>query len=75
MATEVNQEERTTTEGTANHPAIVEPAQPGGTPRIYLYTSLSSGSSYVFPFRVILTLGKYSTIAYRNSPESSEDWI
>jgi len=39
----------TTTEATSTHPAIVEPANPIEGPRIHLYTSLSSGSSYVLP--------------------------
>jgi hypothetical protein len=39
----------TTTEETSTHPAIVEPANPIDGPRIHLYTSLSSGSSYVLP--------------------------
>lgn len=42
-----NAEERVTTEASEDHPAIVEPAKPVTGPQIHLYTSLSSGSSYV----------------------------
>jgi len=53
MSTDTNQEVQgdrlTTTAASSTNPAIVEPANPIKGPRIHLYTSLSSGSSYVFP--------------------------
>ena len=57
-ATEVGQEEApkeiVTTTATEFRPAIVEPAAPLDEPRIFLYTSLSSGSSSV------ITLGNWA---------------
>jgi len=51
----VGENERITTEATEEHPAIVEPAKPVSGPQIYLYTSLSAGSSYVAHFFGVLT--------------------
>jgi hypothetical protein len=52
----VNEDERVTTEATEEHPAIVEPAKPVRGPQIHLYTSLSSGSSYVKCLGFVLTI-------------------
>src|SRR5271155_1627919 len=53
MSTEQNEQPQpgseTTVSATSSHPAIVEPTNPINGPRIHLYTSLSSGSSYVPP--------------------------
>jgi hypothetical protein len=44
----------TTTAATATHPAIVEPRKPVDGPVVHLYTSLSSGSSYVRPIHSLI---------------------
>jgi hypothetical protein len=54
MSTEPTQEQQTeeaTMEAPAEQVAVVEPVKPADGPRIHLYTSLSSGSSYV-PLRL-----------------------
>jgi len=73
MSTDANEQpgSETTVSATSTHPAIVEPTNPINGPRIHLYTSLSSGSSYVPPpalplQRCELIAGEYGAITNRD---------
>jgi hypothetical protein len=50
-----------TTAATSTHPAIIEPRKPVDGPVVHLYTSLSSGSSYVRSIHSLIYLGQHST--------------